>query len=250
MIVGVVAPGGYLAFNIFMDLFLCTLFAFFLNYRPTKVFKGKAIYIFRWMCLLPIIYEVVTLGLKFASAASDFNISPYFYPFLPTKPPVMFLVFIALTLYIKSRERIFIKKGNKTHEEYNAFLSTRANSFHFSRFTSIIFLLGAALDLFLLIVSGVLFLVTMFGEEDEVTLEMALSAFNTAYKLGFGQTVPIVLLIPVMLLFSYTKGKKDQKLDMIVPAVGVGSIALLYFEAGFFTLILFIADKIGTIDIF
>ena len=89
-----------------------------------------------------------------------------------------------------------------------------------------------------------------YGDAAEITDIMFLESVNQAYKLGFGQTIVLVLLIPVVLLFSYTKGKKNKMLDMAVSAVGVGSIALFYFEAGFFTLLLFIGDKIGTIDIF
>ena len=36
-----VSPRGFFAFNIFVDLFLCTLVMFFLNARPTKIFTGK-----------------------------------------------------------------------------------------------------------------------------------------------------------------------------------------------------------------
>ena len=36
-----VSPRGFFAFNIFVDLFLCTLVMLFLNARPTKIFTGK-----------------------------------------------------------------------------------------------------------------------------------------------------------------------------------------------------------------
>ena len=37
------APNGYLSFNIFIDLLLCTAVTFFLNYNPSHHFKEKKI---------------------------------------------------------------------------------------------------------------------------------------------------------------------------------------------------------------
>ena len=59
-----VSPKGFFAFNIFVDLFLCTLVMFFMNARPTKIFTGKKILIFRAFTLLPIAYEVTSIILK------------------------------------------------------------------------------------------------------------------------------------------------------------------------------------------
>lgn len=58
---------GYAAFNLFVDLFLCTLFMFFLNYRPRRVFVGKWTIAFRLFAILPVGYEVASILLKFAS---------------------------------------------------------------------------------------------------------------------------------------------------------------------------------------
>ena len=54
----VVTAYGFLDFNIFVDLFLCTLTMIFLNYNPRRVFTGKARIFFRLLALLPIAYEV------------------------------------------------------------------------------------------------------------------------------------------------------------------------------------------------
>ena len=47
---------GFIAFNIFIDLFLCALSTFFINYTPKEYFKGKKIYIFRAFVIFPILY--------------------------------------------------------------------------------------------------------------------------------------------------------------------------------------------------
>lgn len=41
--------------NLFIDLFMCTLFMFFLDYVPEKHFQGKKLRIFRAMALIPVI---------------------------------------------------------------------------------------------------------------------------------------------------------------------------------------------------
>ena len=57
-VIAQIAPGGFVAFNIFVDLFLCALSMFFLNYTPRRVFTGRARILFRLMALIPIAYEV------------------------------------------------------------------------------------------------------------------------------------------------------------------------------------------------
>ena len=56
-----IAGNGFISFNIFIDLFLCTLVMFFMNHEPKKVFVGKKLIIFRLFALLPIIYEAVSV---------------------------------------------------------------------------------------------------------------------------------------------------------------------------------------------
>jgi amino acid transporter len=49
---------GFIAFNVFVDLFLCTLFLFFLCYRPKKFFQGKSVILLRLCAVLPVAYEL------------------------------------------------------------------------------------------------------------------------------------------------------------------------------------------------
>ena len=83
-----VNPRGFFAFNIFVDLFLCTLVMYFMNARPTKVFTGKKIYIFRAFTILPIAYEVVSIILKGRAAAGSILIPAWLFPLLTVKPPM------------------------------------------------------------------------------------------------------------------------------------------------------------------
>ena len=138
---------GFIAFNVFVDLFLCTLFLFFLCYRPKKLFQGKSVILLRLCAALPVAYELACIGWKWYSAKGIAHIPVQLFPFLTVKPPMTFLVFIVLAIYIKLRERHFLKHG-KTYEEYQAFLMTNRNSLHFAVFTAVLLLVAGLLDLF------------------------------------------------------------------------------------------------------
>ncbi len=58
---------GFLAFNIYIDLFLCTLIMYFVTYRPKKHFQGKKIAAFRALAVLPLLYEFICIMLKVLS---------------------------------------------------------------------------------------------------------------------------------------------------------------------------------------
>ena len=139
-------PYGFLCFNLFIDLLLCTLVMLFLNYKPVHIFKGKSVVIFRLLTLLPIGYEVGCMAMKIQSARGIIRIPAWAYPLLPVKPPMTFVLFIALAVYVKTRELRFRRHG-KTHEEYKAFLKTKRNSWNFSVFLAIMMVIVSILDL-------------------------------------------------------------------------------------------------------
>ena len=141
-----IAPGGFVAFNIFVDLFLCALSMFFLNYNPRRVFTGKARILFRLMALLPIAYEVGCMVLKGRAARGLIEIPIWAYPLLTVKPVMTFVLFVVLALFVKTQERRFRRNG-KTHAEYQAFLKTRRNSWNFSVFLAIMLVVVSLVNL-------------------------------------------------------------------------------------------------------
>lgn len=104
------AQDGGMAFNLFIDMFLCTLFMFFLNYEPTRVFTGKKKIIFRLFSLLPLLYEIACLAIRVAVVYGAIHPPLIVYSFLTTKPLMSFVLFIILALFAKFRERKFRKK--------------------------------------------------------------------------------------------------------------------------------------------
>lgn len=219
---------GYLSYNLFIDLFLCTLLMFFLNYRPKRLFTGRLLGVFRAFAVLPIAYEIASILLKVLAVEGKVALPLIVFPFLTVKPPMTFLVFVVLALFIKNRERIFRKNG-KTHEDYQAFLQTNRNSFQFSRFTAIILAAAGILDIVAMFVVSAI-LSRHAAEEAELSMGVFLSHVTA---LGLGESVLLLLLSPLMLLFSYTRTHKNKTLDTFIPIAGVALIALIYLEGGY-----------------
>ena len=58
------AVNGFIAFNIFIDLFLCTLFLFFLTYHFKRPIGRGWVVGFRLLAILPVAYEFACIVLK------------------------------------------------------------------------------------------------------------------------------------------------------------------------------------------
>ena len=228
---------GFFCFNIFIDLFLCTLFQFFLDYEPKRFFKGKKIRLFRLMALLPVAYEVMTLVLKYFAAKRQINMSLFMFPLLPVKPPMTFVVFIVLALWAKTREKRFIRHGG-TQEEYQEFLKSNRNSFQFARFTAILLVIAAVVDGIVFFTNTVAEIYHMAAPAIEAGNEAVsfavsetLTNYNpTALAIGFGDSVSLLPMAPIVLLYSYTRRKKNPLIDTLIPLAGVFVFLMLILQ--------------------
>ena len=132
------------------------------------------------------------------------------------------------SLGIKYRERIFIKLG-ATKEEYQAYLKTNRNSLAFSVQLSLIFLSSLVLEVTLLIILVIIYV--GFKGYDVETFLVAVNAYQS------GQSIYLLLAIPFILLYSYTKGHKNKLIDLFIPIIGIGLIVIVYLE-GIYQLII------------
>ena len=315
-VIAQIVPGGFVAFNIFVDLFLCALSMFFLNYTPRRVFTGRARILFRLMALIPIAYEVGCMVLKGRSARGLIEIPIWAYPLLTVKPVMTFVLFVALALFVKTRELRFRRHG-RTHEEYRAFLKTRRNSWNFSVFLAIMLVVVSLIDLAVVIgfsmgemvqtaatnveaklsatptpepsaLEAALSAATQkdsFDMEaflahlpadlaeviptdappssegeaaatgatprpinlDDIDAETLKAAFEDAMQeedmdlamnrgitiaqaVGFGGSVYLFFLAPLVLLFSYTRKPKYPWMGMLVPVAGIALILVVCLE--------------------
>ena len=220
-----VSPRGFFAFNIFVDLLLCTLVMYFMNARPTKIFTGKKIYIFRAFTLLPIAYEIVSIILKGRAAAGSITLPSWIFPLLTVKPPMTFLVFVFLAIHIKTRELRYCRHG-KTHEDYQAFLKTNRNSWHFSVYTAVVLLIAGIID----VIIAIFLLAGQAGSQEALDAMFASEkafANTIAISIGFGKSSCLIFFAPIVLLFNYTRIPKNKLVGVLIPVAGIALIALI-----------------------
>ena len=275
---------GFISFNIFVDLFLCTLVMFFLNYRPKYIFKAPAARIvFRLFTVFPIAYEMISLILKIRCARGEITLPLWSFPLLTVKPPMTFVLFIALAVYVKTREWRFRRHG-KTHEEYQAFLKTRRNSRNFSVFLAVMLAVVSIFDLLIFLGMSVFATANNIVKAQEAAaLEQAAETAGTeqaqlsdeeliatlaensptaeeigqekivAYTeksvrimdaVGFGGSVYLIFLAPLVLLFSYIRIPKNKQFSMLIPMIAAGLILVMYLE-GFYRGVGILAQQQG-----
>lgn len=219
---------GFMAINLFVDLFLCTLFMFFLNARPKRVFTGKKVLLFRFFALLPIAYEIVSIVIKFKAAMGEIMLPIWSFSLLTVKPPMTFVMFVLLATHMKTRELRFCKYG-RTHEEYQAFLQTNRNSMHFSVYLAVALAIAAVLDFIMMII--MMFLAAqnvdaLAGAETEEMMRFA----QVALDVGFGGSIMLIIVAPIILLYSYSRIPKNKKISTLIPVAGIALIILIVIE--------------------
>lgn len=219
-------PGyhGYIAFNIFIDVLLCTLTMFFMDYTPTRFFTGKKLMLFRALVIFPIAYEVFCIVIKVLATDRAITLPIWVSPLLTTKPPLSFLMFISLIRFVKIREKMFLNQG-RSLAEYHSFLHSNRNSLHFSRHLILIIVVYSLVDLGLLIVFAAMHVV-IIGVS-------VMQGMKEAMAWGFGMTGNMIFLIPIMLLFSYTRNSKIPFINIAIPLAGVVVIILCYIDGLF-----------------
>ena len=205
--------------NVFTDLFIFSLFHFFVNYNPTKHFKGKKIYLFRAMVAIPISYVIVAYILKTLNNFNVINLPFAFLPFLLTKSPIVFVIFSLMSLALKNRKSLYIKKIGLTNEEYKHYLTTNRNSFSFSLWLSVLIAIFAVIEIIIIVI-----FVSVYGNEGFLGVMIRIS------NCSIGEAVSLVLAIPFIFLYSYTRGHKEGPTDILVPFIGIGMTLLVFME--------------------
>ena len=220
------AKEGFLAFNIFVDLFLCTLFIYFLCGRPKRVFTGKKIILFRMLMIIPVAYEITSMVLKGLSRAGNIVLPFWSFPLLTVKPPMTYVVFMILAIHLKLRERRFCKHG-RSYEEYRQFLQTNRNSWHFSKFMCVLLIVTAIIDIInMIVMAAVTAAINNAYETDEQILEIV----EIVTAMGVGRSVSQLFVAPLMLLYSYTRIPKRRYISMIIPLIGIAFIIIIVIE--------------------
>ena len=208
--------GFIVKLNVFGDLLAFCLFHYFINYTPKKYFKGKNIVYFRLFAILPALFVAVSYLVKVLSSYGVIEDVPFFVvPFLATKPPLALLIFALLSLWIKYRENLFKTLG-LTKKEHDAYIKTNRNSLSVSITLSTLIAITGVLEIIIVVI-----MFASLGVE---------SGFINMYCLDIGEAIPLILIIPFVMLYSYTRVHKDGPVDILVPMIGIGMTALVYAE--------------------
>ena len=68
------------------------------------------------------------------------------------------------------------------------------------------------------------------------------SAEKAVTSWGFGNVTNLISIVPIIMLFSYTKSHKNKMVDMMIPLAAVIVIMYVYFDGGFNMLMGFIDE--------
>ena len=136
---------------------------------------------------------------------------------------MLLLGFLILTIIFSFRKRIYLKKNQCGEEQYEKFLKTNANSLHFSIMTIAVLLFAVIVDVIVFVIVTS-FMSNASGYELEVTAEHVL-------KSGLGKTIPVVIIFPILIFFSYSREYEDKIIDKIIPMAGVALCGLAAIES-------------------
>ena len=190
------------------------------------------------MAAIPVLYEIGALALRITVVLTGFKPPYIVYPFLTTKPFMSFILFIILALHIKLDEKRFVKREKST-EDFEAYTNTNVHSLRFSIFTSVMILITGLIDLIVyiggtailsIIASGVNMDAELTQEAERAIEEVFPIAEKVVSAWRFGEHCGMIFLIPVILLFSYTRTYENQNKDIFIPIGGVALAVLVGIE--------------------
>ncbi len=210
-----------IAFNVFIDMFLWFVFFTFFEYTPKILENRKAgLIAYRLCSLLPIIYVLITFVFKVLYSTGDVFVPPYLLILFPVTTPLVFVSLMVISLIMKNRKKKYIRIGGTT-DNYDNYVKSNAGSFYFAKVTAIVFLVTGLVEfvfaLILAIITG--------SDATVITLS------------GIGNCFAYVLFAPLILLFSYTRDYKNDKIDVVIPLAGIGIVVFIIVE-GIFRIIL------------
>ena len=219
---------GFLAFNVFIDIFLCILIFFFVNVRPRHIFTGKWVLILRAYAALPVIYALICMWLKYQATSKNIVLPFWCFPILTTRPVTVYGLFLFLAIYIKKKETIFCDHGH-TLKECRESLETRRNSLRFGIILAITMAVLAIMDN-LLQYGAAQLLFKRMAPADVNALAWGLQA---AKNIGFGgDSIAMLILAPFMLLYSFNRVPRWRIISILAPVVAIVLIVLLILGSG------------------
>ena len=202
------ATWKFFQYNIFIDLLLCVCFHCFMNVTP-KCFANspKKLKAFRLCAIIPVIYVIVSIILSALLHNKVITLSIEIVGLLICRSPASYAIFFGMSLFLAFSQHLYLKKGGSVagFEEYK---KSTVFSLQFSVVTSVIIAVVCLLDFLLEFIPG-------------------------AEILGIGNSKLMFVIIPFIMLVSFTKDYKNQTIDIFLPIVVVASIIFLSVDSAF-----------------
>ncbi len=193
--------------NTFLDVFICSLFAFFTLYTPNFKTK-KRLTIFRLMAIIPVLYFLASCVLNGLNKLGIVSFGIEVGALLVHRSYVCFLFFFIVVLLLKYREKK-INANDKIVMRYEQYEYTNKGLFAFNIIIIAIILILSLLDFLLSFIP------------------------NSSY-FNIGSSYFIVLSTPILLFFNRQR-KKHNKTTTVLVSVYMAFIGFL--ALGFFVLI-------------
>ena len=201
--------GKVINYNVFVDLSLFSLFYFFLFYTPKKIKKDGAILVFRFMCIIPILFAVGSTVLYGLNNTGIVELPVAALAIMPCRSITIYAIFFGVALIIKLRQYLFAKWGG-TPEEYDTYAKSNRSSLEISVISAVIMIVVCAIDFGLIYVSP----------------------WFLFYGIGFN--FYLAFAAPLILLLSYTRKTKASLWDIIMVVLFVFAVIILYLETGLY----------------
>jgi len=181
---------NFVNINVFWDLFLCSLFYFFISYKPKKLQGGKLM-LFRCCAVLPAFYIVICSFLDGLLKANLVDMPTWGLAMLTNRRLPSYILFFLIVLLFKFIEVEHLHRGG-TRESYIEILMTRKSALAFSVFTAISLAIICLVD-------------------------YLLKGFTNYASWGVGSTYYSAAAIPFILLFTFNKKPKKKWPDIFIP---------------------------------
>ena len=83
----------------------------------------------------------------------------------------------------------------------------------------------------------------------EKLMETADEYYPLAVAVGFGKSIPLMFIAPLMLLYSYTRKPKLEKVTTLIPVAGIALIAIVVIQGGYQVLCVANLPRINYVEV-
>ena len=172
-----------------------------------------------YLVVIPILYIVASYTIKTLTNFGTIDLPFAVVPFLLTKSPLVFALFATLSLWLKFREKYYLNKVGLTKAEFKKYLTTNRNSLRVSVALCVLVAIFVVIEI--IIIFGFAF---AYQSEPVELIIFRLSLCS------IGEVISLILAIPFILLYSYTRTHKPGPIDLLVPFAGIGMTVIVYLE--------------------